>query len=242
MKKAAIFVLAFLFTISLTACGSGDKDTSLPKEGIIEKSDGTSSGSENQQTQPSSDGEKAGGGSRILIAYFTVPETDDVDTVAGASRVAKDGEVLGNTEFIAKEIQKNLGGDLFAIETVQKYPGEHQELLDFAYDELDKNARPELSGQIENMENYDVVLVGYPNWNADLPMPLYTFFETYDLAGKTIIPFVTHGGSGFSDTVDTIKELEPDARVISEGLSVSRNDVAKAQADVKEWTEALLKE
>lgn len=242
MKKAAIFVLAFLFTISLTACGSGDKDTSLPKEGIIEKSDVTSSESENQQTQTSSDGEKAGGGSRILIAYFTVPETDDVDTVAGASRVAKDGEVLGNTEFIAKEIQKNLGGDLFAIETVQKYPGEHQELLDFAYDELDKNARPELSGQIENMESYDVVLVGYPNWNADLPMPLYTFFETYDLAGKTIIPFVTHGGSGFSDTVDTIKELEPDAQVISEGLSVSRNDVAKAQADVKEWTEALLKE
>lgn len=74
-----------------------------------------------------------------------------------------------------------------------------------------------------------------------MPIPLYTFFETYDFAGKTIIPFVTHGGSGFSDTVDTIQELEPDAEVISEGLSVSRNDVAKAQADVKEWTDALLK-
>lgn len=141
----------------------------------------------------------------------------------------------------AKEIQKNLGGDLFAIETVQKYPGEHQDLLDFAYDELDKNARPELSGEIENLDSYDVVLVGYPNWNADLPMPLYTFFETYDFAGKTIIPFVTHGGSSFSDTVDTIKELEPDAEVINEGLSISRNDVPKAQAEVKEWTDALLK-
>lgn len=131
---------------------------------------------------------------------------------------------------------------MFAIETVQKYPGEHQELLDFAYDELDKNARPELSGQIENLDSYDVVLVGYPNWNADLPMPLYTFFETYNFAGKTIIPFVTHGGSGFSDTVDTIKELEPDAEVISEGLSVSRNDVANAQADIKKWIDALLKD
>lgn len=242
MKKAVIFILTLLFTVSLTACGSGDNEASLPKEGVIEKSGGAaSSESEKQQTQLSSDGEKPGSGSKILIAYFTVPETDGVDTVAGASRVAKDGEVLGNTEFIAKEIQKNLGGDLFAIETVQKYPGEHQELLDFAYDELSKNARPELSGQIENMDGYDVVLVGYPNWNADLPMPLYTFFETYDFAGKTMIPFVTHGGSGFSDTVDTIKELEPDAEVISEGLSVSRNDVAKAQADVKEWTDALLK-
>lgn len=242
MKKAAIFVLTLLFSISVTGCGSSNNETSLPKEGVIERSGGVSSESDGQQTQPSSGAEKPGGGSRILIAYFTVPETDGVDTVAGASRVAKDGEVLGNTEFIAKEIQKNLGGDLFAIETVQKYPGEHQELLDFAYEELDKDARPELSGQIENMDGYDVVLVGYPNWNADLPMPLYTFFETYDFAGKTIIPFVTHGGSGFSNTVDTIKQLEPDAEVISEGLSVSRNDVAKAQADVKEWTDALLKE
>lgn len=241
MKKTAIFVLALLFTVSLTACGSGNKETALPKEGVIEKSDGDSSTSDGQQSQPSSDGEKMDSGSKILIAYFTVPETDGVDTVSGASRVAKDGEVLGNTEFIAKEIQKNLGGDLFAIETVQKYPGEHQDLLDFAYDELDKDARPELSGKIENLDSYDVVLVGYPNWNADLPMPLYTFFETYDFAGKTIIPFVTHGGSGFSDTVDTIKELEPDAEVISEWLSISRNDVAKAQAEVKEWTDALLK-
>lgn len=240
MKRTIIFVLTLLFSISLTACGSGNNETSLPKEGVIEKSDGNSSTADGQETQPSADGEKTEGGSKILITYFTVPETDGVDTVAGASRVAKDGEVLGNTEFIAKEIQKNLGGDLFAIETVQKYPGEHQDLLDFAYDELDKNARSELSGQIENLDSYDVVLVGYPNWNADLPMPLYTFFETYDLAGKTIIPFVTHGGSGFLDTVDTIKELEPDAEVVSEGLSVSRNDVEKAQADVKKWTDALL--
>lgn len=241
MRKVNIFILALLFAFSLTACGSGNKENALPKEGVIEKLDGDSSISDGQQSQPSSDGEKTGSGSNILITYFTVPETDNVDTVAGASRVAKDGEVLGNTEFIAKEIQKNLGGDLFAVETVQKYPGEHQNLLDFAYDELDKNARPELSGKIENLDSYDVVLVGYPNWNADLPMPLYTFFETYDFAGKTIIPFVTHGGSGFSDTVSTIKELEPDAEVISEGLSVYRNDVANAQADVKEWTDALLK-
>lgn len=240
MKKTVIFALTLLFLIALAACGSGNNETSLPKEGVIEKSSKASTGDDNQQAQPSSE-EKPDNGSKILVTYFTVPETDDVDTVAGASRVATDNGVLGNTEFIAKEIQKNIGGDLYAIETVQEYPGEHQDLLDFAYDELDENARPELAGQIENLDSYDVVLVGYPNWNADLPMPLYTFFETYDFTGKTIIPFVTHGGSGFSDTIDTIKELEPEAKVISEGLSVYRNDVAKAQADVKEWTDALLK-
>lgn len=82
--------------------------------------------------------------------------------------------------------------------------------------------------------------VYYPNWNADLPMPLYTFFEEYDFSGKTIIPFVTHGGSGFSGTIRTIQNLEPDAAVIEAGLSISRNSVPNAQADVKSWTDSLL--
>ena len=80
---------------------------------------------------------------------------------------------------------------------------------------------------------------GYPNWNADLPMPLYTFFEEYDFSGKTIIPFVMHGGSGFSGTVSTIQKLQPDATVVENGLSVSRNSVADAQDEVKAWTESL---
>jgi len=238
MRKAVILIMSLFFTFSMVACGNNKNETSLPQKGIIEKTNGDST--EVEERENASDGSEAESGSKILITYFTVPETDGVDTVAGASRVAKDGDVLGNTEFIAKEIQKNIGGDLFAMETVQEYPGEHQDLLDFAYDELEEDARPELAEQIENLNDYDVVLVGYPNWNADLPMPLYTFFETYDFTGKTIIPFVTHGGSGFSDTINTMKKLEPDATVISEGLSISRNDVTKAQEDVKEWAEALL--
>lgn len=115
--------------------------------------------------------------SNILITYFTAPETDGVDTVANASRVAADGVVLGNTEFIAMEIQKNLGGDLFAIETVQDYPKTHSPLLEFAYDEKSKNARPELSTHIKNLDGYDIIFIGFPNWNADLPMPLYTFLK-----------------------------------------------------------------
>lgn len=177
--------------------------------------------------------------SNILITYFTAPETDGVDTVANASRVAADGVVLGNTEFIAMEIQKNLGGDLFAIETVQDYPKTHSPLLEFAYDEKSKNARPELSTHIKNLDGYDIIFIGFPNWNADLPMPLYTFFEEYDFSGKILIPFVTHGGSGFSSTINTIKNLEPNATVVKEGLSVSRNSVANAQADVKKWTDSL---
>ncbi|MDR0662627.1 MAG: flavodoxin [Spirochaetaceae bacterium] len=176
---------------------------------------------------------------KILIVYFTMPETDGIDTVSGASRVVKNGEVLGNTQFIAQCIQRAAGGDLFAIETVQKYPGAHAPLLDFAADEKRKNARPQLQRRISNLANYDVIFLGYPNWNADLPMPLYTFLEEYNFGGKTIVPFSTHGGSGFSNTIRTIARLQPRATVITNGFTVSRNIVGNAENDVRNWVRRL---
>lgn len=248
MRKITAILLAVLMVMSLAACGSNEQSQSA--QGVIERPQ-QNEDTETQEIPAASDDEEqpeddaaanteAPTGSNILIAYFTVPETDGVDTVANASRVATDGGVVGNTEFIATEIQKNLGGDLFAIETVQEYPGSHDPLLEFAYNEKSDDARPELSTHIENLDGYDYIFIGYPNWNADLPMPLYTFFEEYDFSGKTIIPFVTHGGSGFSGTIRTIQSLEPDATVIEAGLSISRNSVADAQADVKSWTDSLL--
>jgi flavodoxin len=176
---------------------------------------------------------------KILIVYFTVPETDGVDTVSGASRLVKNGEVLGNTQFIAQCIQRAAGGDLFAIETVQKYPGSHAPLLDFADAEKRKNARPRLQRRIPDPDNYDVIFLGYPNWNADLPMPLYTFLEEYNFSGKTIAPFSTHGGSGFSNTIRTIARLQPRATVITNGFTVSRNTVGNAENDVRNWVRRL---
>lgn len=111
--------------------------------------------------------------------------------------------------------------------------------MDFAYDEKADNARPALSSKIENLDEYDVIFLGYPNWNSDLPMPLYSFLEEYDFSGKTIIPFTTHGGSGFSGTIRTIAEIQPGATVIEDGLSLSRNSVPDAQRDVEEWVAGL---
>ncbi len=174
-------------------------------------------------------------GANVLVAYFTVPETDGTDTVSSASRIVVDGEVLGNTQYIAQLIAQETGGTLFTIETEQTYPGSHDPLLEFAYNERAEDARPALSAQIEKLDQIDVIFLGYPNWNADLPMPLYTFLEENDLSQKTIIPFVTHGGSGFSRTIQTIQSLQTDATVIENGLSVSRNDVSDAQAEVSSW-------
>jgi flavodoxin len=177
-------------------------------------------------------------GGRVLIVYFTMPETDGVDTVSGASRVVKNGVVLGNVQFIAQTIQKTTSGDLFRIETVQSYPGVHDRLVDQAKTEQNAKARPRLT-RAANVAAYDVIFIGYPNWWGDLPMPLYTFLESTDLSGKTIVPFNVHGGNRFSDTISTITRLQPRATVITNGFTVSRNTVGNAETDVRSWVRGL---
>lgn len=246
MKQKLSLALALALTLSLAACGNqagGGESTppavnppsTPPASSAVTPEPSDHAGT--PDTVPTPAGGEANG---ILIAYFGVSETDGTDTVANASRVATENGVVGNCQFIAQAIQQAVGGDLFAIETVQEYPGTHQPLLDFAYEELRQNARPELSSEIENLDDYDVIFLGYPNWNADLPMPLYTFLESYDFSGKTIIPFVTHGGSGFSRTISTIQELQPDAAVLTDGLSISRNNVPNAAQEAMDWAAQAL--
>ena len=135
---------------------------------------------------------------KVLIVYFTSPETDEVDTSSGASRLVSNGKLYGNTEYVATLISEETGGDLFQIKTVHTYPGTHKELIDDAKKENELKARPKLATHIKNLADYDVIFVGFPNWWYDMPMPLYSFFDEYDFTGKTIIPFCTHGGSRFS--------------------------------------------
>ena len=180
--------------------------------------------------------------SNILIAYFSVPEdidTNGIDADSGASVVVKDEEVLGNMEYMALTIQDAIGGDLFRIETKEAYPLDHEPLVDQAAEEQDENARPELATHIENPEQYDTILLGDPNWWGDMPQPLFTFLEEYDFSEKTIIPFNSHGGSGFSNTIEEIKELQPDANISDEGLSISRDKVADSVQDVTDWAKSL---
>ena len=100
----------------------------------------------------------------------------------------------------------------------------------------------EVLGNMEYMAltiQYDTILLGYPNWWGDMPQPLFTFLEEYDFSGKTIIPFNSHGGSGFSNTIEEIKELQPDANISDEGLSISRDKVADSVQDVTDWVKSL---
>lgn len=118
-------------------------------------------------------------------------------------------------------------------------PADGRELIDYAAEEQDENARPELTSQIENLDQYDTIFVGYPNWWADMPMVMYSFFEEYDFSGKTIIPFNVHNGSRFSGTIETIQELEPDAEVVEDGFTINERDVPDAAGDVADWIEEI---
>ncbi|WP_316675272.1 flavodoxin [uncultured Tolumonas sp.] len=183
-------------------------------------------------------------GKKTLVVYFSQPENinpTDVDGRTGASVIVKNDKTLGSTQYIASIIQKQTQGDLFRIETVTPYPLEHEPLIRFAEKEQQENVHPALKNKLNNLNDYDVVFIGYPIWWYKMPMALYSFFDQYDFNGKTIIPFTTHGGSHFSGSISEIKRLEPNANILSDGLAISRNDVADndTEKDVIEWLNDL---
>ena len=250
MKRILPAFLAVILALALTGCAGGAPAASPgpsaagPVTAQAAPAPTQVAPAPTQTAQPA--GEPAEGaeaaGSSILIAYFTMPEDVDpagADAVAGASIVVRDGEILGNVEYMARTIQQAVGGDLLRIETVEEYPLEHEALVDFAAEEQEAGARPALATQIENLGQYDTIFLGYPNWWGDMPQALYTFLESYDLSGKTIIPFCPHGGSGFSRTQSTIAELQPEATVREDGLTLSRNDVADSAEQVTAWAQGL---
>lgn len=171
---------------------------------------------------------------KALVVYFSVPETDGVDASSGASRVVANGKTMGSTQYVASVIKESTGGDIFEIKTKRTYPGTHEALIEAAREEADAKARPELVSHIKNLQDYDIVFVGFPNWWYDMPMPLYSFFDEYDFSGKTIIPFCTHGGSRFSDAVKTIRSMEQNATVL-DGYAIAREDVPESKDDVLKW-------
>ena len=240
LKRLFSIMLAVVVISSMfTGCGSSSaKNNQTTKNDSAEKSSdiNSSSNAVTEAVQNNTDNEN------ILIAYFSVPEnvdTDGIDANSGASIVVKNKDVLGNMQYMVMTIQEAIGGELFRIETKEKYPLEHETLVNQAKEEQNEEVRPELATHIENVEQYDIIFLGYPNWWGDMPQPLYTFLEEYDFSGKTIIPFNSHGGSGFSNTIEEIKKLQPNATVKDDGLSISRNDVADSEQEITDWAKGF---
>ncbi|OTN83853.1 hypothetical protein A5819_003672 [Enterococcus sp. 7E2_DIV0204] len=178
---------------------------------------------------------------KAVILYFSKPEMNGSDTVAGASRVVTENEeILGNVEQLATWIAEDTKYPLAKIKTTENYPDDHEVLVDQATTERSSDFRPELKALNVDLTEYDTIYIGYPIWWSDLPMAMYSFFEKNDLAGKTIIPFSSHGGSGLAGTVETVKELSKDASVeTSNVLSISRDDIPNSRKEVENWLKSF---
>jgi len=164
---------------------------------------------------------------KSLIAYFSRKGNNYV----GSSIT---NLPVGNTEVAAKMIQKLTGSDIFRIATIQEYPTDYNKTTDVARQELRENARPKLSGDVDNFDEYGVIVLGYPNWWGTMPMAVCTFLEKYDFSGKTILPFCTHEGSGMGHSESDIKKLCPRATVLN-GLSIRGGGVQKAEKEISAW-------
>ena len=237
MKKPMTFLLALGMLISLAACGgttSGQGSSTPPADSRT-----TEDASEGSREQPQNTDENE---SNILIAYFTWadntvvedPSSVDVDATTSASVLAP-----GNTAKLASWIRQEVGGDLHSIVVEEPYSSDYDQCLDRAADEKADNARPALASHVDNMEDYDIVFLGFPNWWYTLPMPVLTFVEEYDWSGKTVVPFVTHGTGGLASTIRDLAAALPEDVTILEPIGVYRPEVDGAQSAVQEWIARL---
>lgn len=256
MKKRIGLLLAALLTLSLAACGSEREESSETESAPPGSQTSETEDTASEVTDPaSSDGEESvseepaaeepaeeGSGTNMLVAYFSYAENaalpDGVDASASASIQTWNGETTGNTGVVAAMIAEAAGADLFSIQTVEQYPDSYDATIDQGQEEQRADARPELATHVENLDDYDVIFLGFPNWWGDMPMAMYSFLDEVDLSGKTIVPFVTSGGSGFSNTINTIESMESGATV-QKGLSISGSSAVNAQDQVTEWLSGL---
>ena len=174
-----------------------------------------------------------------LVYFSRVGNTEfpeNVDVVSSASLQTDGSSVKGNAQLIAEWIAGEAGCDTFEIVSEESYPADYDQTVEQAKNEQNENFRPTLKTVLENPGQYDDIYLVFPNWWGDLPMPVYSFFDTYDFSGKTIKVFITHEGSHFSNTIDTIRNLEPEAEII-EGLDIRGESVKDEELNIRTWVQ-----
>lgn len=213
LKSIFSLVLCIGCVFALAACGQQTNTTTDSTEPTVSNNAVTDENTDNST-------DNTAGDSNILVAYFSWS---------------------GNTQQVANWISDKTGGELFRITPEVEYTEE--DVFDRAQDELNSGTRPPLSSHIDQevMAEYDVIFVGFPIWWYDLPMPVWSFLEEYDLSGKTIIPFFTHNGSSSgASSISTVAELCPDSTVLTDDyFTYSGNNVDEAESDVDEWLTEL---
>lgn len=232
MRRWLSLLLSAALLLSLAACGAGEEVASSadPPETAVEDAGAASS----------ADGGHSDGGTQdgILVAYFSWADNavlaEDVDVVTSPSVVAP-----GNVQQLAGWVREETGGDLFPIRVTDPYPSDWDDCLTRANEERGADARPELMGKVEDLDQYGTVFLGYPNWWYGVPMALLTFLEQNDLSGKDVYLFCSHGTGGLARSVELITEAAPEANISDSIFDCYEEDAAASEADIKAWVNEL---
>ena len=221
MKKILFLLTAvFMMTTMAAGCGGAEKKAEKPDAKPAVKTETATKKAEAASSH---------GGKKILVAYFS--RTGEEYNVGVITK--------GNTAVVADAIAELTGAAKFEIKTLKPYPQNYRETTDIAKKELQDNARPEIVGKPENLKDYDTVFLGYPIWWSDLPMAVYTFLESNDFNGKTIIPFCTSAGSYMTGKESRIADHAKGAKVLNKGLGLpgrmSQEDPKAVKNEVEKW-------
>lgn len=245
MNKIVATILAFTFLFLLTACGSSQNPEKQQGTAVSETASSQSADKLPQDTAETEEemesvegvsGEK--GNSDILVAYFSWAENaileGEVDAVASPSVL-----VPGNVQQLAGWVQEETGGNLFSIRVTEPYPSDWDDCLERANQERGDNARPALQERVENLDQYDTVFLGYPNWWYGVPMALLSFLEENDLSGKQVYLFCSHGTGGLASSVDIITEAVPEAMISDTIFDCYEEEASSSEEAIKNWVAEL---
>ena len=248
MRRWMAAALAAFMVLSLAACAGSQQEEQSASAEATEQSQSASvqeeeepASTEQQPEEPASSTEQPSNAqeSGVLVAYFSWADNavidGEVDAVASPSVTAP-----GNVQQLAQWISERTGGDLFSIQVTEPYSSDWDACLERANQERAEDARPELTASVEQMERYDTVFLGYPNWWYGVPMALLSFLEENDLSDKQVYLFCSHGTGGLASSVEQIEEALPDSTALSENIfDVYEEDAASSQQDILAWLEEL---
>ena len=248
MRRWMAAALAALMVLSLAACAGSQQEEQSASAEATEQSQSASvqeeeepASTEQQPEEPASSTEQPSNAqeSGVLVAYFSWADNavieGEVDAVASPSVTAP-----GNVQQLAQWVSERTGGDLFSIQVTEPYSSDWDACLERANQERAEDARPELTASVEQLERYDTVFLGYPNWWYGVPMALLSFLEENDLSDKQVYLFCSHGTGGLASSVEQIDEALPDSTALSENIfDVYEEDAASSQQDILAWLEEL---
>ncbi|RDB64319.1 hypothetical protein C1878_00160 [Gordonibacter sp. 28C] len=230
------FPLLVAASLALPLAGCASEETGAP---AVEP---TTQAPEPEQAEQVGKADELPSDSKVLVAYFSRWEnsvqTGDVDTMTSASVVVQGDEITGTTEYVADQVAAYTGGDLFQMRTSELYPEDFDETVDAAHEERDAPYLPPLQNTVDNLDQYDVVFLGFPIWSSTAPNAAASFLAENDLSGKTVVPFCTHDGYGQGSSFARVGELCP-ASTVLEGLAVPAAEVQSSQTDVVAWLESI---